>query len=103
MFIAVRPDTGHVHRITALDAGDVQPVASRPMPRDSEDTTKQDSKKKDIIYTRLPPLLLKRLDKRVEKEKKKRKNDVDENAISRSSIVRAAVSRYLDELESTEQ
>lgn len=48
------------------------------------------------IYVRVPVSLLRRIDRRVEKERKDRKGEVDEKSITRSSVIRSAVVRMLD-------
>lgn len=49
-----------------------------------------------IIYVKFPRALARRLDRRVEQERKERAADIDAKAITRSSIVRSLVRRWLE-------
>ncbi len=58
---------------------------------------KQVSEEDQVVYVRFPPSLVRRLDKRVTKERRERAGLVDSGAISRSSVIRSAVAKLLEE------
>jgi Arc/MetJ-type ribon-helix-helix transcriptional regulator len=49
------------------------------------------------VYVRLPMSVLKRIDKIVARERREKAGHVDADAISRSSVIRSAVAKMLEE------
>lgn len=60
-------------------------------------TKKRDVDADEIVYVRLSPALAKKLDLRVKRERKSRGEDVPCGNISRSSVIRSAVARMLEQ------
>lgn len=63
--------------------------------RDTDDND-NDKDKDKLVYVRFDQATIRKLDRRVRDEKKKRSADVDAKAITRSSVVRSAVVKMLE-------
>lgn len=50
-----------------------------------------------VVYVRLPLVMIQKIDRRVKREQKERSDEIDAKAISRSSVIRSAVSKMLDQ------